>query len=197
MARRIIVLAVAALLITPVMVSAQEDAKMSDSAMMAEWAKYANPGPEHKMLAKGVGKWTLVTKMWMDPSQPAMESKGTMECVPVLDGRFFQSVYKGDMMGMPFEGISVMGYDLYKKQYIGTWMDNMGTMIMISTGTANADGSECTMMASFDDPATKTTKHHKQITRWTGPDTFVFEMYEVSPGQPDKKGMEIVHTRVK
>ncbi len=197
MARRIIVLAVAALLIAPVMASAQEDAKMSDSAMMAEWAKYANPGPEHRMLAKGVGKWTLVTKMWMDPSAPAMESKGTMECVPLLDGRFFQSVYKGDMMGMPFEGISVMGYDLYKKQFISTWMDNMGTMIMISTGTSNADGSECTMMASFDDPATKTTKNHKQVTRWTGPDTFVFEMYDVVPGQPDKKGMEIVHTRVK
>jgi hypothetical protein len=52
-------------------------------------------------------------------------------------------------------------------------------------------------MASFDDPMTKSVKTHKQVTRWTGPDTFVYEMYEVVPGQPDRKGLEIVHTRVK
>lgn len=197
MARRIIVMAVAVFLVLPVVASAQDDAKMSDSAMMAEWAKYANPGPEHRMLAKGVGNWTIATKMWMDPSQPAMESKGTMECTALLGGRYFQSHYKGEMMGMPFEGFGISGYDLYKKQYFGTWIDNMGTMIMISSGSCNADGSECTLTASFDDPATKTTKHVKEVTRWTGPDSFVFEMYDVSPGQPDKKSMEITHTRVK
>ncbi len=33
-------------------------------------------------------------------------------------------------MGMPFEGMGIDGYDNLAKQYVSTWVDNMGTGIM-------------------------------------------------------------------
>lgn len=183
--------------------AAQEGKKgepaMSDSmaAMMAEWAKYATPGPEHANLAKMNGKWTYVSKMTMDPSQPPMESKGTAEQKPVMGGRYFIGEYKGDMMGQPYEGMGIYGYDIYKKQYFGTWIDNMSTMIMMMTGAGKADGSEITYTGSYEDPMTKTTKGMREVCKWTGPDSYVMEFYDLVPGQPERKTMEITVTRAK
>ena len=139
MNRKIAGAAFLALLLMPCLAIAQaEKAPEMDSAtaaMMAEWAKYATPGAQHEMMAKSVGKWTVVTKMWMDPTQPPMETPGTCEVTSLLGGRYFQSVYKSMMMGQPFEGIALSGYDIYKQQYFGTWIDNMGTMMMTFVGT--------------------------------------------------------------
>jgi hypothetical protein len=175
----------------------QPQMSAEEKAMMEAWMKAMTPGPQHQHLAAHTGTWSGTVKLWQAPGAPPEISQASSERTLGLGGRVLIDHWTGNMMGMPFEGISVTGYDLYKKQLISTWMDNMGTMIMISTGSMNADGSECTMTASFEDPATKTTKHLKQVTRWTGADTFVFEMYDVMPGQPDKKGMEITHARVK
>lgn len=190
-----------ALLLAPGLAAAQESkAPEMDSAMAAmwaEWAKYADPVAEHKQMERQVGKWTYVSKMWMDPNAPATESKGTCEVTPLLGGRFFRTDYHGDMMGKPFEGIAIAGYDIAKKLYTGVWMDNFGTMMMTYSGTCNADGSECVYKATFDDPVMKVTKSVREVCRWTGPDTWVMEWYESWPGQEERKGMEITHTRVK
>jgi hypothetical protein len=35
---------------------------------------------------------------------------------------------------MPFEGISTLGYDNAKKTFFSTWIDNMGTGMMVMEG---------------------------------------------------------------
>jgi hypothetical protein len=201
MARRIIVMSIITLFVAPILAMAQEgkmpEMDSATAAMMTEWTKYATPGVEHQGMARAVGKWTYTSTMWMDPAAPAIETKGTLEVFPILDGRYFTSVYKGELMGQPFEGIATSGYDLYKKQYFSTWIDNTGTMIMMSTGTCKPDGSECTFTTSYEDPVLKVTKNVRQVTRWTNADSFVFEWYEAWPGQAERKTMEITHTRVK
>lgn len=201
MKNRVFGMALIAVMLVPAMAVAQADkAPEMDSAtaaMMAEWAKYAVPGAQHKTMAKSVGKWTVLTRMWMDPSQPPMESPGTCEVTPMLGGRFFRSDYKGEMMGQPYEGIAVSGYDIYKQQCVGTWIDNMGTMMMTFVGTCKPDGSECTFTSSFEDPMTKTTKSVKEVCRYTSADSWTMDWYETTPGQPERKTMEIVHARVK
>ena len=61
-----------------------------------------------------------------------------------MGGRYLEQRFKGDIMGMPFEGIGYTGYDNVKKQYWGTWMDNMSTGMMTSTGTAPPTGRSWT-----------------------------------------------------
>jgi hypothetical protein len=199
--KRVLGVALVALALLPALAIAQEgkapEMDSATAAMLAEWEKYATPGPEHARMAKEVGNWDVLTRMWMDPSQPPTESKGSCVVTTILGGRFLRSDYKGDMMGMPFEGVAFSGYDNHKKEYVSTWMDNMGTMIMVFTGSCKADGSECTFTTSFDDPIMKTPKSVREVCRYTSADSWTMDWYETVPGQPERKTMEIIHTRVK
>jgi len=56
------------------------------------------------------------------------------------------------MMGMPFEGIGINGYDNLKKKFVSTWIDNMGTMIVMSTGTFDPATKTFTYMGEMDNP---------------------------------------------
>jgi Protein of unknown function (DUF1579) len=46
----------------------------------------------------------------------------------ILGGRYQQSTTKGSFNNMPFEGISLLGYDNAKKVFMNSWVDNMGTV---------------------------------------------------------------------
>src|SRR5215207_6026826 len=87
------------------------------AAEMEAMQKAASPGEPHKRLARMAGDWTMTNKMWMDPSQPPMESSGTMHADVIMGGRYVQSVWSGTFMGQPFEGRGMDGYDNLAKQY--------------------------------------------------------------------------------
>jgi hypothetical protein len=106
--------------------------------MMAAMEKAGAPGPEHKQLAETAGNWSTVSRFWMEPGKPPMETQGAEEVKPVLGGRFIESHYTGNMMGKPFEGMGLEGYDNLKKKYVMTWADSTGTMIIYAEGTGDA-----------------------------------------------------------
>ena len=95
-------------------------------AMMGVYTKLATPGEPHKLLASMAGSWNTKTKSWMEPNKPPTESIGSCEQKMLLGGRFLQQECTGDMMGQPFTGIGVNGYDNHAKKYVSTWMDSMG-----------------------------------------------------------------------
>ena len=170
--------------------------KMDEKAMMDLMAKYSTPGAEHKKLEAFVGTWDTTAKMWMDPSAPAQESKGTSENKMALGGRFLEQHFEGTFMGQPFSGVGYTGYDIYKKQYVGTWMDTMGTQIMSSTGNADPSG-KMVFTGSVDDPMTNKKMDFKETITVVDPDHHTFEMW--MPGMDGKmfKTLEIQYTRKK
>ena len=168
--------------------------QMDEKAMMEAMAKYSTPGPEHKALEQFVGTWDANVKMWMAPGAPPQESTGTAENKMALGGRFLEQHYEGTFMNQPFTGMGYTGYDLYKKQYIGTWMDSMGTSIMNSTGTADASGT-MTFTGKMDDPVAKKTQPFKETMRVVDNDHHVFEMWSPGPDGKMFKMMEITYTR--
>ena len=180
-------------------IAQQQEQKAPDMAtMMKEFAKWSAPGDAHKNLEKLAGTWTTTQRMWMDPSGQPMESKGTAEFHMGLGGRFLMQSYKGDFMGMPFEGMGTVGYDNFKKVYTSAWADNMGTAMMIAEGTANTAGSEISLSGTMDEPMTgEKNKKFREVMKLQGPDQFTFEMYDTIPGKGEVKVMEIVHTRSK
>ena len=164
-------------------------------AMMAEMMKYAMPATEHQAMAKNlVGSWKTVSKSWMAPGDP-MTSEGTSTCTAVLGGRFIQESAKGSMMGMPFEGMGLYGYDLYKKQYVGMWMDTMGTTYMTMTGTADAAGKTINWSGSWENPMTKKMETYRMVAKTVDDKTRVFEMWGDMGGKEGKM-MEITYTRM-
>jgi len=109
-------------------------------AMMDKMTKAATPGAPHAMLAKMAGEWTCTVEYQMDPSQPAQKSQSSATITSMMDGRYIQEVASGQMMGMPFSGMGLYGFDNVIGKYVSTWIDNMGTGIMTSVGTADASG---------------------------------------------------------
>jgi hypothetical protein len=168
---------------------------MDQKAMMEAMAKYSTPGPEHKALEQFVGTWDTNAKMWMAPGTPPQETTGTAENKMALGGRYLEQHYEGKFMDQPFTGMGYTGYDIYKKQYVGTWMDTMGTSVMVSTGNADPSGKTMTMTGTMDDPMARKSMPFKEVIKVVDNDHHVFEMWSPGPDGKMFKMMEITYTR--
>ena len=123
-------------------VSSTEDSKpkeepwvaVDDSTGMKNWMAYATPGETHKMLAKSNGTWKGEMTMWMAADAPPSTATAIMVNKMIMGGRYQVSETKGNMMGMPFEGKGLMGYDNIRKIFQSTWVDNMSTGVMYMEG---------------------------------------------------------------
>jgi len=199
MRNRRLVTVVALLLVTSALAveGQQEQPKMSaeQQAAMDEWMKIATPGQPHKMLERLAGSYTVAVTQWEQPGAPPSKSTGSSESRMVLGGRFVHDSFKGELMGMPFEGIGYTGYDNYKKTYVSVWMDNFGTMMMTMKGTCDAAGTTCDFKGDMDDIMTKKTVTMRSVTKVVDARTHTFEMYYPGPDGKEFKMMEMVYTR--
>ncbi|HET9232633.1 MAG TPA: DUF1579 domain-containing protein [Candidatus Eisenbacteria bacterium] len=167
-----------------------------DSPEMQAMMAAMSPGPEHKNLAKMTGDWTFTNKMWMDPSAPPAEGSGTMHAETILGGRYVHAVWKGNFMGMPFEGHGTEGYDNLTKKYVSSWVDNMSTAIMYSTGTCEQNGKVCTATSQeMLDPMSGKMTSFRSVVTWTSDTSFKMEMYSKPAGGAEMKGMEMTVTK--
>jgi hypothetical protein len=174
---------------------AQEEGEEMDPAMMKAWQESMTPGPMHEMLASRVGEWKAEVTMWMDPSQPPSTSEATTVCESMLGGRYFKSTHTGMMMGMPFEGFEISGYDNVKKKFFNVWIDNMGTGMMVSEGTYDEATKTLTYTGQMTEPM-GTDMNVREVITAPDKDHSTFEMY-MDMGGKEIKNMEIKYTRVK
>ena len=173
--------------------------------MMEAWQKAATPGEAHDKLKPLAGKWTYVTKARMTPDEPFHESTGKAEFKWELGGRYLFHEVKGNpsehdaMMGGPFEGAGMYGYDNLGKQYFFFWADSMSTAPMMSHGTADGSGKTFTFMADepYECPMTGEKKAPKSVLKIVGDDKVVFEMYDKGPDGKEFMGLEVTYTRQK
>jgi len=163
-------------------------------AEMEAFAKAGAPGAPHQALAATAGNYDLKVRSWMEPGGPPMEETGTATRAMTLDGRVRVEMVSSAMMGAPYTGHGMQGYDNVTGKYWSTWNDSMSTGLMVSEGTCNADKS-CSFTGSWNDPIKKAPVTARMMTRWTSPTTEVFEMY--GPGRDGKemKMMEITYTK--
>jgi hypothetical protein len=82
-----------------------------------------------------------------------------------------------------------------KKKYVGTWMDTMGTMVMMMMGTADPSGKVITMTGTMDDFMTGKPMQLRTVTRIVDANKHVMEMFGPDPAGKEFKMMEIVYTR--
>lgn len=132
----------------------KEEWKPVDSATAAkEWANYATPSDMQKMLAKSDGVWAGENTMWMEDGGKPLKNTSVTTNKMIFGGRYQTSEHKGDFMGMPFEGMSITGYDNSKKKFVSTWLDNMGTGLMTMEGDWNASKKAIEFKGKMTDPS--------------------------------------------
>ena len=168
---------------------------MDQQAMMELWKQLATPGEPHKQFAALAGSWTTTTKEWMEPGKPPTESTGTAEMKMLLDGRFLYQEYHARMMGQPFSGIGIDGYDNVTKKYVTAWIDTMGTGIFMMEGTASPDGKTITLKGSHPEPGGGKMSH-RAMWKIVDSNNHTFEMYGTH-GHDNKemKFLEIAYMR--
>jgi hypothetical protein len=175
----------------------QPQMSAEEKAMMEAWAKAATPGKQHQWMASKAGKWEFSGTFWMDPSKPPTSSSGTAERSLMLGGRVMgEKVSSPGMVGQPFEGYGLSGYDNVTQEFWGTWNDTMGTGLMISKGKCDDKGA-CTFTAEFVDAMTGKKKVSRITSRDEGPDKEVHEFFDKAPDGKEFKSMELVYTRKK
>jgi hypothetical protein len=181
--------------ISPVLAKEKKHEKpMEPQAMMELWKQAATPGEPHKLFASLVGSWTTSTKEWMEPGKPPTESTGTAEMKMLLDGRFLYQEYNSQMMGQPFSGIGIDGYDNMTNKYVTAWIDTMGTGIFIMEGTASVDSKTITLKGSHPEPGGGKMSH-RAVWKIIDQNNQTFDMYGTHHGQKEMKVLEITYSR--
>lgn len=164
--------------------------------MMKKWEETSTPGPPHRVLDQMVGSWTTSVKMWMQgPDSPPMESRGTSEIRWVLDGRFILEETTGEMMGKPFHGMGLTGYDNFKQAYVSSWADNVNTAMYTSMGVYDAATRTLTSTGLMDEPMTgEKNKTVRYVTHIVDANTWVTEIMDTVMGG-EYKAVEITYRR--
>jgi hypothetical protein len=153
------------------------------------------PGPGHKALEHFVGNWKAEVTCWMEPGGPPDVSKGTAKAAWILNGRFLEEEFHGEMMGRPFVGRTITGFDNMKQTFNSVWISDMQTSMFTSEGKGENGNKVITLEGRTSCPATgQLDLPMKMVIRVLSQDKHVFEMYDRSKGE-NAKTMEIVYTR--
>ena len=166
-----------------------------------EKPKAEHPGPaelndHQKSQTMFEGEWEATAKGQSDPSQPVQEWKGTCKNTLVLGGRFLQMEYKGELLGQPYEGYGLSGYDPEKKKHTLVWMDSLTTQMMHYEGECTDGCKTTTLTAELPGP-NGTTMKSRSVTRVVSPTEHVFEIYVTDPSGKESKMLEIVYQKKK
>lgn len=165
-------------------------------AEMKAWQTYMTPGEVHKMLAQSAGEWNDEITMWMAPGTPPTKTVTISKSEMILGGRYQLSKTTGNMMGMPFEGMSLIGYDNAKKIFTSTWVDNFGTGTITMEGTWDDKTKSIAFKGKGIDPMTGKELLMRQVMKLVDNDTQEMEMYDNKNGT-ETKTMAIKSTRKK
>ena len=163
-------------------------------AMMEAYQRAATPGAQHASLAKMAGDFTLTVKSYMEPGAEPEVSAATATRRLILGGRYLEEVVKGTMMGQPFEGRGISGYDNVSGEWWGTWIDTMSTGIMISRGEWDEAAGVGTFTGEYNDAVTGKVQTSRMTSRRLPNGDEVMEMYMPTPGG-EVKAMEILYKR--
>lgn len=166
-------------------------------AMMEKAAKFTKPGAHHKELERFVGKWKTQTRLFMgDQATPG--SAGEAEYTWLMPGRWLQGSWTSSMMGMPYQGSSLMGYDNFKQSFVYTQVTSMDTAMNRAEGDMDPSGKALLMYGTLDEYLTgEHDKMVKYVWRFPSADEMVLEVHDLPIGEKNAKVVEATFTRVK
>jgi hypothetical protein len=168
---------------------------MDKSEMMKKVEASGRPGPAHQALDAFVGDWKAEVRCWTDPDSPPMESRGSSKVSWIMNGRFLQENFQGEMMGQPFNRRTVIGYDNTRQTFNSVWFDDVHTSMFVSEGKGDNGFKVITLEGKVSCPVTgRKEVPMKAVLNIINRDKHTFEMFDESKGE-SVRSMEIIYTR--
>jgi Protein of unknown function (DUF1579) len=171
---------------------------MPDTAAMRKaWENFMTPGPMHTWMAKSNGTWEAEVSQWMDPAAPPTKAKATNVQSSILNGLYVSGKFSSTMMGMPFQGESTLGYDNAKKDFVSTWVDNMGSGIVVMRGTYDEATKTLHLKGKQSDPMTGKDCDIREEMKFIDDNTYTMTMFGSDWEGKETKFMEGTFKRKK
>ncbi len=144
--------------------------------------------PELDRIAQSVGTWDA------EVSLMGQTAKGVETCRMGVGGLWLVTEFEGEMMGAPFEGHGLTGFDAAKGKVVGMWVDSMGGPWTTMEGTFSKDGKTLTSTANgFDEAGKPSVSRH--VVEF-GKDERTFRVFQAGPdGKEEVEVMSIRYTR--
>lgn len=152
---------------------------------------------ESALMKPLAGDFTADMWMKMDAASEPMKTTGTCSTRLQVPGNFWLiSDFNSSMMGEPFSGHSIMGYDMIKKKWVNSWVDSMAPIIMHSEGDWDAKTKSWSLVWDSIDPMTNKPSKFRMVTTVKDHDHHDFAMFVVTP-EGEYQNMGISYTRKK
>lgn len=166
-------------------------------ALVEAYMKTTQPSKHHKWLEQLLGEWRTTSTVWMaGPDGPPTKSEGSAKFSWAVPGKWLRQEWEGTMMGTPMTGFGVLGYDNFKKKFVGSWFDSLSTALLTFEGLLDKSGKVLNQWGPMDEPMTG--EHDKTVrytTRFVGPDKFIFEIHDLAIGGDATKVIEMEYAR--
>ena len=170
------------------------EAPLDSAAQMKAWQAYATPGAPHKMMADEVGTWNCDMTFWEEPNGKPSKASSTANVKMVLGGRYQETNYQGTMMGQSFEGKNTLAYNNASKEYTTTFIDNMGTGMMVAIGKYDEATKSMDLKGDMVSPLNGKKTPYREVYTIVDAKTRKMEMYDTKNGS-EYKSMEIIMTK--
>jgi hypothetical protein len=170
---------------------AEAEPVLDSAAQMKAWQAYATPGNPHKLMADEVGTWNCDMTFWSEANGKPEKAASIAVIRMILGGRYQEADYKGTMMGQPFEGKSTLAYNNASQEYTTTFIDNMGTGMMVAMGKYDEKTKSMELKGEMVNPLNGKKTPYREVYTIVDPTTRKMEMFDVKNGT-EYKSMEII-----
>jgi hypothetical protein len=180
-------------------VRAEDDESMLDKLrVIAAYSQAATPGEEHEKLCEYAGDWTFEATTFLGPAPET--SKGTARFEPILGGRYVVQKTQGKMLGQPFDGFGLNGFDNVTREYFTFWADSWSTNVYEMRGARPKEGEPLVLSGQARDAMSPEGRPWRMVQSWIEDDEFRLEVFDTleRDGKPTEvKAAELVYRRVK
>lgn len=159
----------------PALLTAQEGPDSAQAALMAELAQ---PGPEHQRLAALAGTWDVEVRAPGAGDAALARATNTV----ILGGRFLTSEVSGAVGGVPFESLTIIGFDRGPGVYTAVGFDTFGTFYVTAAGPWDDDENRAVLRGSYADPMTGHAHEYEFVLTIHSPDHFTWAVVFVEGG---------------
>jgi hypothetical protein len=189
----------AAILLASMPLASAQERSVADASAKVDprLVDFATPGPAHSALEFRVGKWSGKITYWEQAGAAPQTTTCTTEIKWILGNRYQHDTTTGKFAGQDFQGFGTVGYDNLKKKYVSTWIDNMGTGLVVSEGTFDKVAKAFTFAGLSPDAMQGRYVSSRSIEKLVDADHWNLDMFSTGPDGKEFKAMAIEYTRMR
>jgi hypothetical protein len=171
------------------------DSVRLSSLSVDQWIALGQPAEEHKMLDVFVGEWDVTISSRPTISAKPELSAGQSQMAWILDGRFVEERFSGEIAGKAYEGRGHLGFDNTTRRYFSLWIESLSTAPTLSWGRYNPDEHSFSFVAEVYDPMRGGMKRSYSRIIVHSQNLFTQSMVERSPQGEEFEAFELIYRR--